>query len=398
MRLPPRIPLGLRILLHTPGRLAVSIAGVGLAIVLMFSQSGFRHGVLDSQAEVIQRLNGDLLIVGRLKSQIYIDEPFPSRRLYQARTCPGVRAVYPLYVESQRSFWQNPMDGSTRPIRVLAFNPDDPVFDFPEVKAHAAALKMPDTVLFDRQARDFFGRPQAGAEAELSQRNVTVVGTFQLGTDVLTDGNVIMSSRNFAKFFPRPSSLTSHPSSLINPASHLDTVALGIVLVAPGADVRMVQRALVEALPADVKVLTKPEFVDMETRYWEDNTAIVLIFDLGTVVGFVIGIVICYQVLYANVSNYLPQFATLKAMGFTNRYLVGIVMQQAIFLAGLAFIPAVAAAQGLFLAVSSLTGLLMFLTPWRIAFILVLSVAMCTVSGIIAVRRVMQADPAEVFR
>lgn len=385
----PRIPVGLRILVHTPGRLAVSIAGVGLAIVLMFSQAGFRHGVLDSQAGLIQRLNGDLFILGRQKSQMYLDELFPSRRLQQARTCPGVKAVFPLYIEIQRPLWRNPGDGSTRVIRVLAFNPDDPVFDMAEVQARAAALKMPDTVLFDRQARDYFGRPQAGTVAELCQRKVKVVGTFRLGTDFLSDGNLIMSSRNFAKIFPVA------PGSS---ASHLPGVAVGIVQVAQGADVRAVRRHLVKSLPADVKVLTKQELVNMEVRYWEDNTAIVLIFTLGTVVGFFIGIVICYQILYSNVSHYLPQFATLKAMGFTSRYLVGIVMQQAIFLAGLAYIPALAAAQGLFWIVGGLTGLLMFLTPWRMAFILVLALAMCAVSGIIAIRRVIQADPAEVFR
>lgn len=383
-----RTPLGLRILTHTPGRLVVSIAGVGLAVVLMFSQSGFRNGVLDSQAALIQRLNGDLFILGRLKSQVYLDESFPSRRLYQARTCPGVQAVYPVYIENQRSVWQNPTDGSTRVIRVLACNPDDPVFDFPEMKSLAASLKKPDTVLFDGKARDYFGRPRTGTTAELSQRRVSVVGTFQLGTDILSDGNLIMSSRNFAKFF----------SQSPHTASHLQGVAIGVVRLARGADVITVQRALTEALPADVKVLTKQEFLRMETSHWEDNTAIVLIFTLGTIVGFVIGIVICYQVLYSNVSNYLAQFATLKAMGFANRYLVAAVMQQAIFLAGLAFIPALAVAQVLFWVISGLTGLLMYLTVWRIAFILFLTVAMCMVSGVIAVRRVMKADPAEVFR
>ncbi|MBM4072457.1 MAG: FtsX-like permease family protein [Planctomycetes bacterium] len=384
-----RIPVGLRILTHTPGRLAVSLAGVGLAIVLMFSQAGFRHGVLDSQAGLIQRLNGDLFILGRQKSQMYVDELFPSRRLHQARICPGVHAVFPLYIEIQRPVWRNPSDGSMRVIRVLAFDPDDPVFDMPDVQVHSAALKRPDTVLFDRQARDYFGRPQTGTVTELSQHKVNVVGTFRLGTDFLSDGNLIMSSRNFAKFFPIAPG---------HAASHLPGVAVGVVQVAKDTDVHAVRQNLSRSLPADVKVLTKQELVNMEIRYWEENTAIVLIFTLGTVVGFFIGIVICYQILYSNVSHYLPQFATLKAMGFTSRYLVGIVMQQSIFLAGLAFLPALAAAQGLFWIVGGLTGLLMLLTPWRIAFILVLAVAMCAVSGIIAVRRVMHTDPAEVFK
>jgi putative ABC transport system permease protein len=110
----PRLPLALRLLIHTPGRLAVSVAGILLAIVLMFSQAGFRYGVLDSQAELIRRLNGELVIIGRLKSLMYVPEPFARRRLPQARAVPGVRSVAPLYIESDRAVWQNPADCGTR--------------------------------------------------------------------------------------------------------------------------------------------------------------------------------------------------------------------------------------------------------------------------------------------
>jgi putative ABC transport system permease protein len=385
----PRMPLALRILLHTPGRLAVSIAGILLAIVLMFSQSGFRNGMFDSQTELIRRIKGDLMIVGRLKVLMYVGEPFPSRRIYQAQACPGVQAVYPLYTESD-TIWHNLSDGTTRPVRVLAFNPDDPVFDLPGVSAHAAALKMPDTVLFDELARDYYGqpRPRAGTEAELNGRKVTVVGTFRLGTDFVTDGNLIMSDHNFLRFFP----------DCLSPAPRLDKVMVGVVRVAPRADLRAVQRTLQEALPEDVAVLTKQELVELETTYWRNSTAIGFIFTLGMTVGFLVGILICYQVLYSNVSNYLPQFATLKAMGFTDRFLVGVVLQQGVLLALMAFLPAVGVAQVLFWVVSDWTGLLLFLTPSRIACVLLLAVAMCMVSGAIAVRRVLAADPAEMFR
>jgi putative ABC transport system permease protein len=383
-----RIPLSLQILTHTPGRLAVSLAGILLAVVLMFSQAGFRNAMFDSQAELIRRLHGDLFLLNKVKHLMYAPEPFASRRLYQARAVPGVGAVAPLYIESAASVWKNPVDHSARPLRVLAFNLQDSVFDFPEVAAYTDVLQMPDTLLFDESARDYYGKPRAGTRTELAQRAVTVVGTFRLGTDFFTDGNVIMSDRNFEKFFPDRSSLSPH----------LDRVEIGVGRLAPGADLATVQQALREALPDDVVVLTKRELVDQETRYWRDNTAIGYIFSLGMAVGFAVGIIICYQILYTNVNNYLPQFATLKAMGVTDWYLVGVVLQQAVFLAVLGFLPALLAAQVLFWIVSSLTGLLMFLTPFRVALILAVTVAMCLISGTIAMRRCLTADPAEVFR
>jgi putative ABC transport system permease protein len=378
----------LKILIHTPGRLAVSVGGIMLAVVLMLSQDGFRNALFDSQTHLIRRLNGELFIVGQLKYLIYVPEPFASRRIHQARGVQGVQSVRPLYVENVRSVWKNPHNGSRRAVRVLAFDPDEPVFDFPELPDHAEVLKDPDKVLFDRNSRDFFGRPETSSRAELAGRRVEVVGTFALGTDFLADGSVIMSDRNFLRFFPGRGS----------DASRLDTVEIGIIRLEPGADPRTVQRRLRDVLQDDVVVLTRQELLDRELDYWHNNTAIGYVFTLGMVVGFVIGTMICYQILYTNVSNYLPQFATLKAMGFTRRFLVGVVLQQGVFLALLGFVPAVGVVGVLFWAVARATGLLLDMTPLQVVFILALTVAMCLLSGGMAVRRVLIADPAEVFR
>ena len=368
----------------------MSLAGILLAVVLMFSQTGFRNAMFDSQDEIIHRLDGDLFILNKAKHIIYAPLPFASRRIHQARAVPGVRAVYPLYIEGETSNWRNPNpeNRTLRAIRVLAFNPDDAIFKFPEVAAYADALKVPDTVLFDEKSRDYYGMPQAGTQTELAGRKVTVVGTFRLGTDFFTDGNVIMSDRNFERFFP----------DRYSRKSSLDKVAIGVVKLYPESDPRVVQNALRAALAEDVKILTKQELVDQETEYWKDNTAIGQIFFLGMVVAVGVGIIICYQILYTNVSNYLPQFATLKAIGFTDSYLVGVVLEQAVFLSVLGFIPALLAANILCWIVSAWTGLLMYLNVPRAALVLAVTVVMCLISGSIAIRRILTADPAEVFK
>jgi len=382
------IPLSLKLLIHTPGRLFVSLTGIMLAVVLMFSQTGFRNAMFDSQAYIIEQLDGELFIVSKARHIIYDPDSFASRRIYQAKAVSGVREVHPLYIEGAASIWRNPVNRTLRPIRVLAFDPHHAMFQFPEVPACADRLSMPDTVMFDTKSRDHYGNPQAGTTTELAGREVTVVGTFSLGTDFFTDGNVIMSDRNFEKFFPDRHS----------PKPHLDKVAIGLVELNPGASLAAVQRALRAELPEDVNIFTKRELANQETEYWEDNTAIGKIFLLGMVVAVTVGVIICYQILYTNVNNYLPQFATLKAIGFNELYLVGVVLQQALFLSVLGFLPALLAAEVLFRIVSGLTGLLMFLTSFRIARVLVLTVAMCLVSGLIAVRRILTADPAEVFK
>jgi putative ABC transport system permease protein len=378
------IPLALRILVHHPGRLTVSLAGIVLAVVLMFSQAGFRNALFDSQAVVAARLNADLVIVHSSRYMLFTDDPFSSRRVAQARAVEGVGAVYPVYMASARGSWKSLRDGTSRPVRVLAFDPEDPVLDFPAIRQHAEELKRHDTVLFDERSRDYYGLPRPGNRAELSGRAVQVVGTFRLATDFVTDGSVIMSDRNFERYFPD--------------RQGLDRVDLAVIKLAGAARLSEVQRRLQQALADDVVVLTRAELVELEVRYWRDNSAVAYVFSLGLAVGLAIGVLICYQILYTNVLNYLPQFATLKAMGYSDRYLVGVVFQQGLFLALFGFVPAALVTQGLFWLVAAITGLVMVLTPFRLAFILILTTVMCTAAAVIAVRRVLTADPAEVFR
>jgi putative ABC transport system permease protein len=388
MTLAPRMPLGLQILTHAPRRLLVSMAGMMLAALLMLSQIGFRDAMFDSQSEIINRLRGDLFIVSKAKYIMTAPQRFPIMRIYEARGVRGVRDAHPLYIESAASTWKDPETSKVRALRVLAFDPEFEVFSFPDLRKHAPELKAQDTVMFDTKSRPFYGRPGAGTTTLLARRPVTVVGTFELGPDFFTDGNVIMSDRNFESFFPDPAST----------ASRLDRVDIGVVDLEQDARIADVKSALEAALPKDVAIFTRAGLVGKETSYWENTTAIGKIFWLGMVVGITVGVVICYQILHTNVSNYLPQFATLKAMGFTSIYLVGVVVQQAVFLAVLGFIPAVLAAWGLFGYVGGKTGLVMSLKWGESALVLLLTVGICLGSAFIAVRRVLDADPAEVFK
>jgi putative ABC transport system permease protein len=215
-----------------------------------------------------------------------------------------------------------------------------------------------------------------------------VVGTFVLGTDFLCDGSVIVSDHNFLRFFP----------DRAFPTSHLDRVNVGVIQLSQGADPLEVQKVLRRVLPEDVDILTKRELIDRENEYWLKNSPIAFVFTLGMVVGFIIGVGICYQVLYTNVSHYLPQFAAMKAMGFASGELVRIVLGQATSLALLGFVFGISAAAVLFLVVGWWTGLVMCLTWFWTTVILVLSLAMCWLSGALAVRRVITVDPVEVFR
>ncbi len=154
---------------------------------------------------------------------------------------------------------------------------------------------------------------------------------------------------------------------------------------------------LAAGLPNDVRVLTLEGFAEVEKQYWETGTAIGFIFTLGTAVGFIVGIVIVYQILYSDVSDHLPEYATLKAMGYTDRYLLGVLLQEALFLAILGFLPGFILSFGLYQVTYAATMLPIFMKTERAIRVWILTVIMCSFSGAIAMRKLRSADPADVF-
>jgi putative ABC transport system permease protein len=260
------------------------------------------------------------------------------------------------------------------------------VFNIPEVQRQAHLLRTPDTALIDTRSRDFYGELTAGGTAELTRNTIKIVGTFPLGPDFRVDGNILISDQTFKKCI----------------AGDLEQVEFGLIRVAAGHDVRVVQQDLVNALNVegsvkDVDVLTRAELAGRVKNYWANSKPVGYVFGMGTFVGFLIGVTICYQILYTDIVDHLPQYATLKAIGYSNGYLVKIVLQQAVYLGVIGFFPGLLASLGIYAALESYSGILMRLTPLRAGIIFALTVVMCVVSGLIAIRKVISSDPAEVF-
>jgi len=224
-------------------------------------------------------------------------------------------------------------------------------------------------------------------QTELARRTLRIVGLFTLGTDFVQDGNLLMSDRNFGKFFPYR----------LSTEGALRRVDIGLLQLAAGVDPLSVQRAVGQVVPADVVVLTKAQVRAQERAYWQNSTPIGFVFTLGTAVGFVIGVMICYQILFTDVMDHLPQFATLKAIGYTHWQLIAVVLQEAFLLACVGFLPGVGLTHVLYTVLAGLTGLPFFLTIWRGGLVLLLAIALALVAGITAVRKVLATDPAEVF-
>ncbi|WP_042892206.1 hypothetical protein, partial [Anaplasma marginale] len=190
-----------------------------------------------------------------------------------------------------------------RRIFVYGINPKYRTFNLPGVEQNIEKLKFPDTVLFDELSRKDFGpiaveyRQGNNVVTEVSGRKIQVGGLFALGTSFGADGNMVTSDINFLRLFP------SRDPGLIE---------LGIIKLEPGADKDLILKTLQEKLVGgDVKVFDFESLIAHEKSYWQNRTAVGFVFSLGTVMGFIVGIVIVYQILYTDVADHLPEYATL---------------------------------------------------------------------------------------
>jgi putative ABC transport system permease protein len=199
----------------------------------------------------------------------------------------------------------------------------------------------------------------------------------------MSDGTVMISDRTFAKFF------RTVPAGM--------PVEAAVIRLQPGQDAADVQKRLVAALPATLKVLSKAQLVQFESDFQAKLSSAAPIFWLGALVGFVVGTLISYQIIYTELADRMPQYATLKGIGYDNAYLTGSVLRQALLTGIAGYIPAWLLCLGVYYAIGNVALLPLHMT-WQLTLIsLALTLGMCLLAGAIALRRVITADPAEIF-
>ncbi len=381
-----KTPLAWRQLMKEKTRLAIAVAGITFADMLMFIQLGFESALFDAAIQPHRNLQADLVLINPQFQTLFSVKSFSRERLYQTLGYEGVQSVSPLYINTGQ--WRNPETRQDRAILVWGIDPTTPTFKFPEVKKNITLLKPLNQVLFDQA-----GRPEYGAVGEIFQKEgkfltelnniaVDVKGVFSNGASFAADGNVITSDSTFLRLFPERKA---------------DRIEVGLITLKPGADPDKVRSQLAAGLPNDVKVLTPEGFAEIEKEYWANGTGIGFIFGLGVGVGFIVGIVIVYQILYSDVSDHLPEYATLKAMGYTDGYLLLALLQEALLLAIFGYLPAYLLSFGLYQITFAATMLPIAMKLDRAINVFILTIIMCSVSGAIAMRKLRSADPADVF-
>jgi putative ABC transport system permease protein len=377
-----RTPIAWLNLWHNKVRLGVAIAGVAFADMLIFMNLGFLGSVAETATMMYDKIDADIYLTSPRSLALNSSYAFPRERIYQVAGIAGVERVMPFYIGYL--MWRNPQTQLSRGIFVYGINPRDPVFLMPELQSpqHQAALNRWNTTLFDRQSRPEFGPITTGTVTEAKRRQIEIGGQFSLGTSFSADGNLIMSDRNFRRYLnPRP----------------LDRINLGLIKLKPNADVNRTATAMRQILPPDVVVLTKQQAIDRDREFWINISSTGFIFTMGVAVSCVVGTAIVYQILYTDIAKNLKQYATLKAIGYSSRYVFAIVIQEALILAILGYLPGLGISLALYELTRQGANMPMTMELGRVITVLLMTIGMCVVSGLVSVQKAITADPADVF-
>jgi putative ABC transport system permease protein len=408
-----RTPLASKNLSHNLPRTVVSIGGVTLAIVLMFMQLGFLGAVGDTATVVYQRMPMDLVV--RSPDYLHLFEPAAVDDGLR-RDLAGLAEVgQVLPLDTTLAAWYNPRGGETRSIAVLGVDPEHPAVRTGELAEKLERLTSDAFVLVDREsgpefvpdayrpptvdaaqppaggvinaaAEKVFGPQHIGARAEVNGREVRIVETFELGTGLAAAGAMVTSRSGFRRLMR---------------GQHDERTSLLLIRSTAGVPLERTRAAVRRRLDmlghSALPVLTRREALRSETWRWYFETPIGLIFWMGVGLAVVVGSVICYMVLAAEVLANLAEYATLKAIGYSNRYMAGVLLRQSLLIAALAYLPAVVISLLLYAITGELADIPIRMTPGRLVLVAVLSMLMCTVAGSVALRKLAKAEPASLF-
>ncbi len=364
---------------QNPWRTVAAASGISLAIVLMFMQLGFLSGVKKNAALLYEFFDFDLLMTSKGYIALKRTLDLNLYRMIQARHLPGVLAATGVWV--RRGRWQNRNTNDKPSCLVIGLDSHAAPFIHPELGPRLATIRQSHTAWVDRLTQATYGPRGVGDTAIVNRTPLTITGEYDFGPGLLADGSIIVNPATFSQLFRRRD----------------NRVHLGLIKVAPGHRVDAVLSTLRSALPADVNLLTKADIIRREQRFYTMVKPVGIMFQVGVVVAFVTGAVILYQVLATEISNRLNEFATLKAIGHHNGYIYKVGVQQGLIFSCLGYVPALVLSVYLYRLVRALAKLPMLMDVQRVVFVFGLSLAMCGLAAILALRRVKQADPAELF-
>ncbi len=384
--IPLGIPLAWLQLASESKRFAVALAGITFAVAMMLFQMGLQTALYKQVVGPLTLLNGEVMIVSPHYEYFGVGRGFANVRLYQCLAVPEVEKVSAIRLGG--GSFKSVENGIERDIFLIAFDPSRDVFLSDDIKSQQHLLKKESNVLFDSLSRSQYGdvcglfEKDGKVRTEIAGQKSEIVGLIEIGPTFAADGNILMSLSTFEKYW-------SHAAAGV--------ANVGVVKLKDGANPEYVVKELKKILPSSMKIFTKEQFIKSEKAYWGERTPIGFVIGASMAVAIFVGAVIVYQILYTDVSDHIPEYATLKAIGFGDSFFVWIIIQESFILSFLGFIPGALLAELLYVMTREIAGMPTYMSIDSLLIVFGLSLSMCVVAGLLATRKLRNANPADIF-
>jgi len=371
-------PLAQRNLFHDKVRLAVTLTGIVFSVVLIVVQLGLFIGFTTATSNLIDHSGADLWITSKNVPYVEQGVAFSERKLNQVRAVEGVADAQKIIARWTQ--WKR-HDGGQDSVQIVGINVDDRMErPWNLVEGRVEDLKSPDAVILDELYKQKLGVTRVGEVFEIGGHRARVVGF----------------TRGIRSFTTSPYVFTTFKNAQNYTGLREDQTMFILVKVAPGADLQLVRRELLDHV-TDVEVFTTAQFSRMTTFYWMFTTGAGVAVLIAAALGLVVGFVVVAQTIYATTVDHIREFGTLKAMGAPNSYVYKVIMKQAAISAVIGYVLGMIVSA--FVVHASQKGGAAILMPTSMAVgMFFLTLTMCVGAALVSINKVTRIDPAMVFR
>ena len=405
-------------LLEDLPRFLVAQAGIMFAVSLVTIQTGIFKGFTRSTVLLIEESEADIWVTSEKMVNFELTDPLLLSQLTQAREVDGVEEAQALLLGSAR--W-NLESGESSPVKVVGFDPAGRLFHPGKVeRGSVEALAKPYNVMVDESRLSSLEVKNIGDRGVVDSLPAQLAAITKESQSIVTSSFLFTSLENAnayinagmevelnckvqtqedlqcTRVYQKADADNQSKAPALEPLDQTDLITYILVKAKAGQNSKTLQQKLEEALPG-TRAYTREAMSEKTQDYWKGRTGVGLILGLGATVGVIVGMVVVTQILYASVTDHIKEFGTLKAMGAPDRLLYGVVMEQALWMAILGYLPGMLLCFGVQAGVAS-QGIIILITPGAAAGVFGLVVMMCIGSGFLAIRKVTRVDPAIVFK
>ena len=372
------VTLAFRNLFHDRVRLVATVVGIVFSIILVTVQLGVFLSFERMVTTMIDHAQADFWIVPSETKSFEESSFLNGTERLQALSINGVTAAVPVIVGY--ASWRKPNGGASTPVLVIG-TPDTSIGLQPwnVVEGSLRDLSMPEGVAIDRSYFEQLGIAQIGEHAEINNHKARVVAVTKGIRSFTTTPHVFASLERARAYLGAPP----------NKANFF------IVRISPNADAEVIRSRLASSLPG-AEVLTSEQFRHRTRQFWLFDTGAGAALLGSAILGIIVGTIIVAQTLYSSTKDHLKEFATLRAIGSSYKYILKVILGQALLSAVIGF--SIAAAIDLVLVkMTADAALPIIMTPALTLGLFMLTVTMCSIAAISAIRVVTRIDPVLVF-